>query len=338
MDKWRSVAIINLLILSSTFLYLRETNKENFNVEDFVEPIDCIDDGFDLSAYLKISQSKTESPLVHFWYEKMYDKVGRAHQFMSVGEGWGESCLRNENGAGCAPFKLIIEKFRQLEGCLENIPTDGEWMNKTTVDGHFNDVKYSDVEKLITRLAMLANKPDQDWKRSSLLEKMTSKPDQVAKCVREITRNQLKCLPVLFGAPGFDGLTLQDHHLHGKFEQHRFLSHDCQIAPVCSRLAAQRLYHFQTMFFQPNYLKGGWRSSINLNRNDIWVSVDGKLRNQGCEIDPARFGGVLCWQYTKCARLIMSQLCSQYEQCCPSLKVHQECRQGLKCKVCQKSS
>ena len=347
-----SIAVATLMVMAlGTVVIMKQPGdvgpylQSEYPPSAFIEPIDCVDEGFDLPSYLA-SQHHAERSPVRLWWER-FPVVGRAglgHEFVSIGKEWGESCLLSPNGVGCRPFRNVIQKFKELETCLNDVQADGKWMKKKSVKMIYDRFKFSDVERIVNRLAMLANKfsleDTEEWDRAFTSMAEDSNDQQLIKqCMNVISQDQLKCLPPLMGAPGFSGISVVEHSEHGHPD--RLISHTCKIPPVCSRLAMQRLYQFQTLHFRPNYITGGADVLIQLSRRKTWVSLpDGTIRNQGCELkNPYKKEGIVCWYFPKCTQFMMEKMCQEHEQCCPSLETHQACKKDLRspeCRVCER--
>lgn len=299
----------------------------SYSVDAFIEPIECIDDGFDLPSYLDSSRVSS----TRIWYENMPIIGIKGHEFISIGKGWGESCLLSPEAAGCRPFRNVIRKFQELETCVQGIKADGKWMQGQSATMTFERFQYSDASRIVTRLVMLATKLGDDpdgWDKAVAAMTTDGKGQKVIKnCLNSISRNELKCYPVLMGAPGFTGVSLFEHSKHG--HPTRRISKTCKIPPICSRLAVQRLYQFQTMRFQPNLIVGGADVLIQLARKKTWVDLpDTTIRNQGCELkNQYKKNGIVCWYFAKCAQFMMEQICQEHEQCCPTPDIHEACKQ-----------
>ena len=321
-----------------------DSDDYRYTSEAFIKPISCVDKGFDLPSYLS-TRSSPKSP-VYMWYEKLPvvgSLAGRGHEFLSIGKGWGESCLLNPNGAGCRPFRNVIFKFKDLEECLQDVKADGSWMKKKSTEMIFKRFKYSNTGRLVTRLVMLVNKFSLDdtdeWDQAAFaaMAKDPSDQERIKQCMNVISQDELKCFPVLLGAPGYSGVSVVEHSEHGHPD--RLISHTCQVPPVCSRLAMQNLYQFQALHFRKNYIGAGVDVLIHLSRKKTWVTLqDGTLRNQGCELKHTYMkNGIVCWYFPKCVRFMMEKICQEHEQCCPTPAIHQACKQDLsspECRVC----
>lgn len=314
----------------------------------FVRRINCVDEGFDLDGYLTTERGDLKdqmSPNVRFYFQKWFNKVFTGHTFSAIGEGpkgWGESCLDDIDAAGCRPFRNVITKFQALDTCLSGIAANGKWMNRHPSVREFTRYHYKDSRKIMTRLAMFAARStgDEDWINEDKLLSIVAYREAaqaVYQCVdKHMSHDDLKCLPVLLGAPGYVGLTVLEHHEHQHGNNQRHLSHTCRVPPACGRLAIERLYHYQNMHFEKTFVLGFLRTK-KMRNGKTWTVVDDELRNSGCEITPEAYGRVVCWHFSKCIRLMMQQLCREHDQCCPSNVVHLACKEGLRhehCRVC----
>lgn len=342
------VLAISSLIASTSATDPADYRSSKYPAHHYVQRINCMDEGFDLNGYLTTERGDLDDrmpPKVRFYFEKWFNKAFTGHTFPAIGQGpkgWGESCLDDIDAAGCRPFRNVITKFQNLDTCLAGVAADGSWMNTKPSVREFNRYHYKDSRRIITRLAKLAtgSTGDDEWKSQDKLHNMVAFQEAtvvIDRCVEQnINREELKCLPVLLGAPGYVGLTVLEHNEHQHEKNDRHLSHNCRVPPACGRLAIERLYHYQNMYFDNSFVLGGLRSK-RLNKGKTWAVVDDELRNYGCEIDPKAYGQVVCWHHAKCTRLMMQQLCQEHEQCCPSTLVHEACRAGLRnkhCKVC----
>ena len=114
------LATLSLLSLSQGY------RKTRYNDDQFVVPVDCLNDGYDLNAQL--GKKDTSSGVFYHQGPLISDSdrnisSGPGHSWISFGTKYGQSCLevRNLDGDekfGCAPFSDVTKQFKRFQQCF----------------------------------------------------------------------------------------------------------------------------------------------------------------------------------------------------------------------------
>ena len=281
-----------------------------------------------------------------------YKLVGSGHSWVAV----GARCLEQDEHAlspDCAPFSHLIARLRAGRTCLNsalNGALDGRWMNRPSQVSNFEYYRvHSMADRIMYRLAMLANKDQPSWNSDAALTSIFS-PEQLANeglgdvlrtCLTtaHLSRSDFQCWPVLMGEPGFTGLTVFDHQ--GGIRSKPKVTDECPVAPVCGRLAVAKLAHFQALYFD-KWLVQGWFKSLriqNQRRNWIHPIETEEWKHRKCQLNNALLGPSLCWNFSECVPEMLKLVCAEHPACCPDPTVHQACAQdpgSSQCRLCHR--
>lgn len=349
-------------------LRLHLPHRKKIHMDDWIAPLSCMDEGFDMPSYFKndtrypgssidmVSDGKLKDP--HTWTDFRV----------------GNSCLRSKDlkADGCLPYTNVVKQFHGFETCLnekytvyQNSATSVEenyevlmennfWLNGATPKSQFDMYRMNSFERLLTRLSMLAGKIGvKDWSANDKLDDIFDSDklqygygDHVRSCLSKfkLNRKRVKCFAVLMGSPGFTGLTMVDHtewlkNTDKKEKAQMKVFKTCKVQPVCGRMAIEKLHHFQNSHFDVQHVRG-FIKTAKTKLLKSWVKgIDGQMMNRQCQLNNKRMGDTLCWHFTECMKKMLTLVCSEHPDCCPDQKTQKACAQNIKsfgCKVCHR--
>ena len=255
--------------------------------------------------------------------------------------------------SGCRPFQGITRRFRALYECFETHvgPALGPWMEGRHQQEYFEQYHMTPGERLLLRLAMFAAKGDAgsdvSWLKNiakfqstfSLEQRQDGTIDRALKCVTQAQMHQrdFKCYIVLMGAPGFSGLTVQDHvgpeDVNVRPDPKK-TTQTCDVPRVCGRLGLQYIHHFQGLYFDQKLLRG-WTKLRKTKSRTSWVGMNNDTTTMVNRVCNAKNPGqILCWNFTECLQQMLKRVCAEHPSCCPSTRVYESCKGDIRSKAC----
>lgn len=343
--------------------------------EEFVKPLQCMNKDFDLDGYLEkqtqaapVNQPGMELLMTTPSYPldfvpqpvrtvmRFTSMFGAGHTWVSIQRD-GKSCLQAAlqgdayDVHGCAPFSNVVKSLNNLKKCIQyrtNENPKGRWVSGTLAKLNFKSFQTSDYDRIMIRLAMLAGKDSNTWMEDNELksifnqEQLQRSGPMVRQCIKEalVEREDMKCYTVLMNAPGITGPTLFDHPPAPKLKPR--VTTKCNVLPVCSRLAFEKLHHFQNARYDITFVQGIWKSWGIKNEKSWIMAQNGQPTvNQKCNINLNAMGPTICWNFSECAAAMLKVVCQEHPLCCPSVQVRDACKKDItspECKVCESKS
>lgn len=285
---WRVFHVIGWTLLADT---TKQTSAKKAN--EFLNPISCVNEGFDVDAYLKAQQRfvTPSTPGVGtlagkrtFSGVRTERMSGWRHRWSRIGT--GQSCLdatppdtpsaaaaRATNGTtpgwtregteaaydptGCAPFSDMTRRFQALASCLPS-PQHGYKLNLVG--------KPYTVRDLIDRIVKLSHRArdvqERWWRKPALFRSLANftamERARLHACPQHHfpQRDAMKCWTVLMGQPG----VIKSTAFQTLIQDHqwvRTLPSDeaaCRVPAACGRLTLQHLFNFQTASYDKSRL------------------------------------------------------------------------------------
>lgn len=303
----------------------------------------CMNVNFDMKSHLRAMEDNedrkiqllangkldllTKGPKDPKWAFALF---GSGHSWVNV----GHRCLDHPGAYDCQPFSNVTEKLNDLRTCLTkklDVSAAGRWLNRPSQVENFEFYQVKPIDRIVYRLAILANKESSEWLTEAQLlsifspEQLPSLSDTLDTCLEDaiVERDDLKCWPVLMGAPGFTGLTLLDHE--GDIRSPPKITDTFNVNPVCARVAIEELTHFQAVYFDKN-LFNGYQRTRGIYWRSNWARTEtGRMVHRKCQRKPSFLKPTLCWNFSECVPEMLRIACSRYVDCCPDVFIHAAC-------------